>query len=820
MSALVLCTEPTSTIACKPKFRLAASGWIDPDNYGGSNAARVPSGVRLRWNVPSLRQDPPVYPSRFHVMRSKAPLTVPIFAPEPKVGRKPRVFAPEMFWVDARSLSGTNDAYLLNDGDDTCNGAAAVYFELDAGASSVMVSLHNVVGKLLASAMVSGGDSFYAEFPELGAIHFSDTPGLTRRPKRLVLPFFYEVPMELIGDLDARAYLTSTLDEVGLRYATAGGTPFNSLDDASWEQVVLSGRAVAASIDAGSPAPEKSLQGIEAAAGLSWEVAALIGWGFLDGEHPADPPPFDKLAGMLPAPSNDVYAYQIVAIDNSGKELDRSSFFFARVSSLDVLQEPSARLASEPTVRLQIVNVVDKGPTDDSPIIHPVPQDEEAYVDSAYNFLHSTAADTVEVTPFAGPSEITGDTFTPFDRYVFADAAGPVQFEKLEAKREIKLDYSVPYVDSAVWVEACAADQWDRRSTTLKTPEVSPEFKYSDDCLPPVKASYVPPGQVTVEFEDDGKWRADRITAFSKSKGTIDVKMKHPDVDAAIVAVRIGPAFVHEGSVWATNVSGWNDVSLEQRLIGGSLMVADLNFKIVGFAHRGADVSCLFEVPAACASGMIYSLDSDGRVAATLREAEDSPFLWVPAGSLDIRSDGSPAAYACNIDLLAVARQNQIDLSFSRALFFAARLSIFWGGSRLEGPQSHSVPLAYIAAKPDVPTVNLAVSQIGVDYYDRAIVRAKADASKYFDRGLNVKVSFMNGEIPKDKEDDFSTACTAGLFGPQEPFLRQTVFQAFTGLSSISDGAPTTLGVSAVRPQDGMDSEYLLRLFFARSPGS
>lgn len=819
MSSLVLCTEPVPGLQCPEPFRLRASAWIDGSNFGSLSEQYVPAGIRLRWNLPFLygESGPRRFPTRFRVKRSRG-LTQKLFIPVADVGQDPTIFAPSELWLTAtRGREGDN--YLIFD-EDSCNAASAIYFELEKRSPGVLATFFDISGKNLATAHLKGGDRFYIELADVKQIQFSSPPALVK-PGVLFLMVSndYDVRLETIADIDARAWLGASLNEVSSRYAKADGTPCAAVDEAAWDELRRSAAQIRDALDAGYAVTEEALDYVAVSASLKWDLAAIMGWSFLDGESPGGPE-FDQiqLAKLLTKPSNDVFAYQVEALFKEGS-VEQSSLFFTRAALMAPLTNASSEIITSPIVTLKSVGIIDIGPTPENPIKRPSLPDSKAYCRSTYRFGRTGFADNLSPTPYASASAFTGDVYDPPEHYLgdgSADGA-PLLIREKELLEDWAFDYPIPFVDSEVWIRVAAGDHWGRTIPPQDTARIKPKFDYRDACVPILSGTCDETARtVTLSLDATRGWAADRLTRYLQ--GTIEFLMRRPHVPQIQLSVEIGQVFVHEGSVWAARLRTWNHISTEHRLIGGQLECQGLVFTITGFRHTWGDVYCLFEVDTNCGSGVVFAVPTNAFVPAQVSEPIDSRYLWCEVDEAPLMADGKPASYSAEIDLVAVQEMYQFKLSFSTTLHFASRLKATWSGEVLRGPMADRVAVVFIADRPEKQNVNLNITQLGVDFYGRSIVRAKADAMRYFDAGLLVKTSIMAGEITDTKS--FSKGYTVGQFSAQEPFRRGTVFNSFTVVTQAHDGEAFTLGVNAVRPEDDMDSGYVMRLFFGRHPGN
>src|SRR5260370_38947100 len=72
---------------------------------------------------------------------------------------------------------------------------------------------------------------------------------------------------------------------------------------------------------AGNALPAMAVHSLQLAGALRWEAATLMGWGFIDGEHPANPIVDQiQMKKMLPHVDDKVYAYRLIAVIRSDQK--------------------------------------------------------------------------------------------------------------------------------------------------------------------------------------------------------------------------------------------------------------------------------------------------------------------------------------------------------------------------------------------------------------------------------------------------------------------------------------------------------------------
>lgn len=824
MSAFLLCSEPSPMLPqCAEQFYVRASGWIDEKNFGGVAPELAPSGVRLRWNLPFLSEDPEMrshgYPSRFIVRRS-SPIREELFEPNPTAGQLPRTIAPAKLW---RNMDFTSDTLFVASRAADCAEAIAIYFELHSDAEPAEITLLDVDGETLAVAYVKPNDRFYYETFGLRSVAFSERPRFST-PIRCLGQFDeFDVELATIATVDARIWITESLDDIAARVSRSDGRRYLSIDEDDWSTLQKCGTQVIAAHDGGQALEDELVQ-LEATASLKWEVAALLGWGFIDGEHPAGSG-YDQIdkARMLPQPTQDVFAYQIVAEFPDGARLV-STPFFVRARHLAPLTAPNLHLVDPPTVTLKTVNVIDIAPNAETPAIYPTPEigkrpspDEEECFCAAHYVLSNDNAfvERVSTTPVASDSTLANKKFLGLGEYV-ADLKGgrPPIIDGLKVREERRFNFEVPFVDSEIWLTVVAGDFWDRSIECPDTDHKSLLLDYAGRCAPLERATCNSAAKsASLELQATPAWKGDILARLLT--GTIQLLGQRTDVTRLEIPTRIGPAFAEPELVWSTVIERALTQTERDRLVDGMLEAGGLIFRIVGFREVQSALRCIFEAPAEC--GAIAVFPSTGQlVDAVLREAGESEWLWKDLGEIPIDANGAPLAMLREVDLNRLGDLDVL-IPHSMTLYFATRLAVRYDGQLLVGPTTIPAAAPYIHSLPDAPDLCVAINQIGRDYYGRAFIRLETESCEEFDPRFSVRTTCARDAI--DDQQEMQEKQSLGLFRPQPPMEGRVVFEAFEMLSNAGDDDRFTVGVAYVREADDMEGEKKLFALRARENG-
>lgn len=822
MTGLLLCQEPTRPIAtCPEPFTCRASGWIDESNFGGEAPKFSPSGVRLRWNAPFIADDEAKrqigYPTHFSIYRTNPFLRQDLFEPQPTVGHRPRTIAPRGCWADMQE-AGVGFKVALND---PCAEAQAVYFSLAAGAQPVEATVLSVDGETLAVAYIEQNDRFYIEASRIGSVLFSTHPGLVGPIK--CLPGYPDFNLDLmnIGTVDARVWVNETLQDIVRRVARGDGSVRLTIDEAMWDQLQQLGQRVISAHDANGPLDEEVLA-LNVATALQWEVAALVGWAFIDGEHSSQNT-YDEIVEnmMLRQPSDSVFAYQVVAHFANGAGELKSAPSFVRASTMPMLSAPSIRPIEPPTVTLQSVS---EGAISGEDVEYPSAWDlgfsEAADIDECtckafYEIKNDNAwAEVISTTPYASDSALTGERFEPHGDYIAGiDDQEPPVFRKLSQFERRRFSFEVPFVDSTVWLKVGARDHWDRSLSCADTPPLLPALNYAGLSISLKKATCDSPARTALlVFDDQLPWKADRFARLNGSQ--IDLLGRRPNVAAIEVAGRIGGLSPHHSWGWVAELRSDLDQAQRDRLVEGTMEISSLTFRILGFEEANGLSLVRFETPAEC--GAIVSPPLQETLDVVFKQSPSSPELWSKLGHVSISTDGLPTSLSQNVDLRGFGDLTTI-LPHSMTLRFATRLSVTYQGKVHEGPVTAPVTAPYIHDLPETPELCVDVLQLGRDFYGRSFVRLEAHACDEFDEQYLIRTTCARGKL--EDQAEMQKVETSGIFQPQAPFEASVIFEAFEMLASSDDGERFTAALSYIRAADSQEGRRMLVHFRGKEGG-
>jgi hypothetical protein len=809
----------TGLPACKTKppgllperFRASASEWIDRANFGDLPGGKMPpAGIRLRWNWP-LSADgarrpsgAPAFPKRFSVFRCGPIHPERLMNPKVTVGHMPRMLAPEPLW---RPLLRAGDRDLVV-GADPIACAQAIHIVMEPYAERVSIALIDAAGETRLTGELAAGDALYCELGDIHRVIFSAPPRFASA-RGLSLTADDALAADLnfarIATLDARAWLAASLDEVSDRMASELLTPFVTIADREWQDLQQRGRVVVAALDAGSPPPLLELNFLKLGIAMRWEVASLVGWGFLDGEHVTSPrfDLIDSVAMLTPAESG-AYAYQIVAdFEGSDHWAERSDIALTLARPMPALVGAEVRPLAPPKSRGELVNQIDQGMVG-AQRAFATPVERTFCASSWLITARAPYAERVFTSPRSADSRIIQPNVEEAGEFSADGARRPSMFRGMERLELRDHSFSVPFFDSDIWLTLATGDHWDRRVTQAATPPIQPEIEYHGRCIG-LSGGKCDPTRETAELSLDQAaepgWTADPLATFARA--TIELLVKDPELDRLVADVILFAASPARAGSWSAVIEA--DLATEDLapFIGGTLETGGFQGRILGFApEQRRRFRCEFESIAVCAGAPLYNAGPAG-VPAQLSEAEGSDRVWDVAGEIPLLLDGSPASAKGTIELPK--------LEASTLLFFSTRLSFEFEGRRYRGPLSPRAAVPYVHPAPKPPELCMAIRVVAVDYYGRAVVRAEALDCERFDPALAVAIEAAAG-IVVDAEA-FPSAASKGLFGQQAPLGHRVVFDAFELLAHRPDGAVDTLGVRYVRTSDGRESEPDLRQF-------
>lgn len=806
-------------INCPTIFGLSVSGWIDERNIGDiaeTLQTRPPAGLRLRWNCPFLGADPAGrtgYPTLFHVLRTDDISNRQLVYREPNAGHVSRITAPAQLW---RRVSPTGaEAYV---GPDPCDRADAVYFELNPFATPVEAMLVDTSGQRSVAIDLQPGDRFYFEMANLHGVVFSSQPNLTGPVEFLDLRSDFgqlDIGAKVIATIDARAWVQAPFDRVVRRIANQGDEPFVTIAPNDWKALVPRGEKVIALHDRGQPVAQEELDMIAMAAAARWEAATLMGWGFVDGEHPPTPS-LDRIdfAAMMLAGSKGIFGYQIVA-EFPGNEQGviakvGSTLQFVSTAPEGALTAVAIRGIDPPRALVQVVNTIKPGMVPDKPM-KTSPNVEQVFCRSGYLFTTTNFDDErILVTPMASASAISGEVFQSGG--VLEHGAGDpvIRIAGMERRITRWFNYRVPFVDSTVWLDVTVGDHWDRRVKLLPTSPRGMDLNY-EGTAPPLSQAIcdAAAGLVEAAINPGPPWKADLLAVLTR--GSVEVMARNPATTRLEIVLKAGPAFLSAGQRWGAVVYPAPNQADRDNLVGGIFEVGAFAATIIGFATtpRGQTI-CEFDADPQCAGEQLYPTQY-GTAEADLREAEDAPRLWSAIGDIKLDNVGSPTKNSVFGLISAFA-----DPTSSTTFWFSTRMVVTIAGQLYRGPLSTPVPAPFIHPAPLPPDFCFDVQQLGTDFYGRALVKVSTINCHRFNPDLRVSLAGSEGRAPKPA--DFSSL--KGIFRPQKPINDTTVFECFDALARTPEGEPFTLAISYVRESDDVESTSRLQEIVARAKGN
>lgn len=813
MTFSLLCDEPTVQV-CPPRFRVKASAWIDASNIGDTAIQTPPpAGIRLRWNCPFLIPEPTDRigkPIEYDIERSGPINPNLLWLPVPTVGHVPRTSTIKELWGPLRQI---NSIMFTVDGD-SCRGVDAVYFEIPVGAPKVRVTLITTDGANKVTGEVEGGDIFYFELSDVKTVLFSGENHVTK-VSGLFLGSSEGVPAEFhsIATVNAEGWLVEPLSSISERIANPSGAGYVTVDAQSWAVLQGEGQKVAEAFDRGHVLPERSVNALQISGAISWEAATLMGWGFVDGEHPTYPQIDNiQLSEMLQGVNNTVYAYRVTAVllgvDGRKKRI-HSVPCFALASFAPQLAPVECRPTRMPISRSRITNMIDIGASPTKPIVISAPH-QRVYCSTSWDIeTKLPATELIYSRPVANDSALTGEAFV--DPGEFSSGSSPtlIRVHGLSETQRRDLQFDVPYFDSDVGLELTAGDSWDRRKRQTPTPMIQPLIEYEGNCIPVGSAicdgnlGIDGRGSVTITLNQGSAWEADPLA--TGGGGVIHLLMKDPEKTLLEAGVVIGPAFPVADGNWAAEVEASLAQAEFDRFVGGTLVVDGMIANVKGISpHTSNHVICTFEVTEKCA-GVILYLTPNGTAKAYLREDPQSDRFWIDLGNgIAVLNSGLPAKYTEKLKLPP--------LEYSMTLSFATKLVVEFEGEEYVGTISNPCPAPYIHPAPEAPKVCIVASQLGTDYYGRAVLRVSADGCPHFDhRHFAVRATMSPGE--KLLLPEFLAGRSEGFFGSQTVFERGHMFEAFDDLARLAEASAFTIGISYVRKNDGRESDAALEVF-------
>ncbi len=693
-----------------------------------------------------------------------------------------------------------------------CGIGDAVYFELDSHAPPVLVTLNRLRGPAIQISLDPGARCYY-EAAELRSLTFSARPAFALMPQFLDLRIKLtdlDIGVVEIAAVDARVWAGESLHDIGARLANIAGQRFVSLAPQDWKDLSNIGKAVMSAHDNGVPAKAADIDRLIVSSAVKWEAAALMGWGFLDGEHPPGPG-YDRIATahMMPLANAGVYGYQVVAevpLQNGAIRREFSSTYFVEASAMGKLTAPAVRVSEVPEAESVLINCVQLGsPTSAGPVT------EGVHCTVAYTLITDDVDnEQLFVTPMSSDSQLTGTTFVPVGEMNAASGGAPVVISRMARQIRNDQSFQIPFFDSEVWTGIAVGDHWDRYLICNPTTPLPPKIRYQSMGLPLEKATCNSSvGTADLQLVSNSGWLADRLSRLAN--GRLEFLGRLP-TERCEVTVSVRPGYLHDNRAWAAPYNPTLSPAQQTWLTGGIMTVGAFTARITGFStdFKGTPL-CLFEGDFACAKGPLYEVDPKlGTVKAKLSELEDSDRLWKALTQTDVQANGTLKEYFTTVPL-----KNVLDpLTQSMTFKFATRMAIDFKNKVYHGPVTAFVSAPYLHSPPPAPDVCAGVQFLGTDYYGRSMLRVEVDLCDWLQPDCGWVAAIAPGHI-NDKKD-FANTLSKGMFGTQPAHREKVLFDAFTAIANASDGDAYTLGVSCVRLGDDAESDPKLLPFLAR----
>ncbi len=698
---------------------------------------------------------------------------------------------------------------------ESCDSVDAVYFELPQNISEINLSLIATDGKTKVTGQLKGGQKFYFELAGLQSIIFSSNPG-SFDVLALVFPAIESLAgmnFTEIARIDASFWIEAELDEISMRTANANGNPFTLVGTADWNGLRDKGRRIDNSFRSNSFADQSDIDLLRLNESLDWSVAALMGRGFTDGEHPGDTGP-DILGNLLAGPDGKLYCYYVaVELEKEGvTSTVNSNPFFTQAVMMNRLADIDVSSENIPVTRSGLTNHLAGS---EGEIIITEPEKEQCYCNSEWKLFSVLPETEIMISvPFAGDSHVTGETFTPAGEFYSGSNTALIEFDGLKYYQKRIHDIKVPYFDSPVWLELVAADGWGRRSKSLPSAKIQPLIDYAGRCIALSECTF-DPGLRTVHLKLDRSldWRADMLAV--RTGGHIKLLIKDPRKEEFKVSCCIGPAFpVEKGKYWAGELTEISDESQLFGLPGGTLLVEGFSAAIIAVTPvPGGKFNCIFESVAACAGTDLY-VTFGGSAKAEMLENLSSPRLWSDFDEINLLADGLPDAYVVKLDIPEI--EGKIDYKFDHSMtfFLSTRLSLNFEGRSYLGPVSTPITVPYLEPPPNAPKLCYVWQQLADDYYGRTLVRVLTEPCPPIDLKYKSRLKYMPGIM--DDVDEFSKKSVEGILGHQKPVAGRSILEVFGYLNEVPEGSQLTIGINYWRKQDGSEGASVLNHFEMR----
>ena len=812
MAKHLLCDE-VPVNQCAPIFRLVASAWIDATNFGPHEVGSdPPAGIRLRWNCPFVSGPPSERlgkPVRFIVERAGPfnPAGGRWLSFKPRVGHESRSPTPAELW---RPLPALDDRLTFRALGDDCDGVDAIAFTMPNAVDRMKVTLVDVNGSAQVVAEIGPGDDFHYEWANLKLVVFSGPPGPVQVIGRSIAHTLEGVEFHPIAELAADIWPRLPLAKAAERVTNSAGHAFLTISDGDWNEFCGAGRKLDDYLDNGTEVDPEIEAAISLMAATRFEAAALIGWGFVDGEHVAAPK-LDHIQGpLLSTPDDSIYAYRISAVvrrNGLSEHRETSAVAFTKSSQAPMLTDATCSLIERPISRAELANYVRPGPEPTKPDRYAPPEDRVVCRGTWRVQYDLPGVEFAATRPVAEDSAITKVGFV--DRgYQFSGFNRPpkeVRGNRAIEPREHR--FEVPYFDSDVGCEVEAGDFWDRRLKGPAAHLTPPRVEYRGEAAPIETATCIATSRgaatLTVALAKVPEWKPDSLAKWAGAELAFYMRRLDPEFAPEEEDVEAGPPSPTKDGQWSADVRTMKAKGDLEKFVGGMLAIGPLAIRVSAIGPiRGGLARCTFDVIAVCGGAELYVCEK-GWLQARLVEDALSIRLWRRFDkSMKVLRSGELQAPT---DLWIPERPEA-----STTLFFSTRLELTFEEQRLYSSLSAPVAAPYLHPAPPKPEACLSISQLTTDYYGRVLIRAEASNCHPIDPEYSQKIAVASEDLvlsdPQDTTKAFLARKSEGMFGAQTLFDRRVLYDAFTGLGSISEGDRYIVGLTTVRSADGRES--------------
>lgn len=644
---------------------LSAMGWVN----------EPPTGNRLRWHYPASAVDGVRYvglPDMLLVER--APIRADFVWHMERSGRPwGSSLTPVGWWEDLGTIALAPWPAPVD-----LKGTQGVRFRYRGPAARIVATDAESLGSAF-DRVVTFGDDVVIEGSSLDRLVVHTPAGATLERFRW-LDLFEEHP-ELDWHEIARIGVAGTLqaswDDVQPRHGGPG-----TMDEDRWVQLADLANQAAVSEPTGNAGTTR-WQELEAIAGIRWEHAVVLGWGFFDGPHD-DVSSLDRLDSILDQIPDTPVAYRVV--DPSGRlELDHSNIAIVMNMVATPVDPPDTPKYEVPEVRL----------TQDGRF--------EATYALRWSDVDPAAIGVryeqeVSESPSIGADPTSGSFFHRTRDAADAPGSGTV------ARR-----HDVAFHDVTLRAAAAAVDAWDRESAPSPWSAPTPlELRHSPT-PPPLAWARLMGGTVILQravpdpfasetdpIGPDEDWMPDAIV---ERDGQVQVLRRLGLGETVDVTVAdpwpVGGGGEH--SVLVTGPPGFD----ASGFVGGTLIVGRVRVRV-----ESAVGSQIRFTPAT--DGLMNPV-LFGAGPATLQQDRNAPGLWTVVRSF------SPVELPQSLIF-----SDSFALDVERTLTYATRVA-FLG---MVGPIGSPVSVTVIPAPLRVPPP-FTVTPLGRDFFARTMVKVE-----------------------------------------------------------------------------------------------